>query len=194
MPRVGPRTISIARLRRSSHSSRSRSASTKVGVDVGGAEWTGREASDSGVPARPSLRPFVEWEPRVGPRTISIARLRRTSHSSRSLPPSDGTNVGGVVWTSVASAGHKGAGGAELIGSGSAGGNALSGRTKSGRSQSEHRKLQCSALGTNVVLSSPDCPNRNSTPHAIQRIALALRTTPTAAYHRSSGCRWAVGT
>jgi hypothetical protein len=166
---VGPRTISIARLRSTSHSSRSLSAS--AGVDGGGAEWTGREPSNSGVPAPLSVRPFVGRELRVGPRTISIARFRRTSQS-RSLRPSHGTNVGDVVGTSVASDGREEAGGAELIGSSSAGGNALSGPTKSGRSQSEHRKLQCASLGTNVVLSSPDCPSRNSTPHAIQRIAL----------------------
>src|SRR5262249_17455712 len=57
-------------------------------------------------------------------------------------------------------------------GSGSVGGNALSGLTNRDRSQSSHRNAQHSSLGTIVGLSSSDCINLNSAPHAIQRIAL----------------------
>ena len=117
-----------------------------------------------------SVRPLVGWDQRVELRTISIARLRRTSHSSRSS--SDGTNVGGVVGTDRDSAGRNDAGGAERTGSGSVGGNAPSGLTNRDRLQYSHRYAQYSSLGTIVVLSSSDCINLNSAPHAIQRIAL----------------------
>src|SRR5215831_18353679 len=80
-----------------------------------------------------SARLLVGWDQRVELRTISIARLRRISHSSRSS--SDGTNVGGVVGTDRDPAGCNDAGGAERTGSGSVGGNALSGLTNRDRSQ-----------------------------------------------------------
>ena len=70
------------------------------------------------------------------------------------------------------SAGRNDAGGAERTGSGSVGGNAPSGLTNRDRLQSSHRYAQYSSLGTIVVLSSSDCINLNSAPHAIQRIAL----------------------
>src|SRR5215467_16195356 len=116
-----------------------------------------------------SARLLVGWDQRVELRTISIARLRRISHSSRSS--SDGTNVGGVVWTDTDSAGCNDAGGAECTDSGSVGGNALSGLTSRDWSQASHRNAQYSSLGTTVVLSSSDCINLNSAPHAVQRIA-----------------------
>jgi hypothetical protein len=93
-----------------------------------------------------------------------------------------------VVEIDAAAAARNEVGGAELPGSASVGRNSLTGPTNSGRSQFEHRNLQCSSLGTNVVSSSSDGPNRNSAPHEIQRIA--LRTTPTAAHHTSSERRW----
>ena len=117
-----------------------------------------------------SARLLVGWDQRVELRTISIARLRRISHSSRSS--SDGTNVGGVVGTDRDPAGCNDAGGAERTGSGSVGSNALSGLTNRDRSQASHRNAQYSSLGTIVVLSSSDCINLNSAPHAIQRIEL----------------------
>ena len=83
-----------------------------------------------------------------------------------------------MVEIDAASAARNEVGGVELTGSASVGGNALSGPTNSGRSQFEHRNLQCSSLGTNVVSSSSDGRKRNSAPHATQRIA--LRITPTA--------------
>jgi hypothetical protein len=130
-----------------------------------------------------SVRLLVGWDQRVELRTISIVRLRRISHSSRSS--SDGTNVGGVVATDIESAGRNDAGGAERTGSGSVGGNALSGLTNRDRSQSSHRNAH-SSLGTIVVLSSSDCINLNSAPHAIQRIV--LRNRPIAAHHTVKWC------
>ena len=115
-----------------------------------------------------SARLLVGWDQRVELRTISIARLRRTSHLSRSS--SDGTNVGGVVGTDTDSAGCDDAGGAECTESGSVGGNALSELTNRDWLQASHRNAQYSSLGTIVVLSSSDCINLNSAPHAIQRI------------------------
>src|SRR5215831_20683111 len=115
-----------------------------------------------------SARLLVGWDQRVELRTISIARLRRISHSSRSS--SDGTNVGGVVRIDTDSAERNDGGGAERTGSGSVGGNALSGLTRD-RSQFSHRNAQHSSLGTIVVLSNSDCINLSSAPHAIQRIA-----------------------
>jgi hypothetical protein len=99
---------------------------------------------------------------------MSIARLRRISHSSRSF--SDGANVRGVVGTDTESAGRNDAGGDERTGSASFGGNAPSGLANRDRSQSLHRNAQCSSLGTIVMLSSSDCINLNSVPHAIQRM------------------------
>jgi hypothetical protein len=136
-----------------------------------------------------SARLLVGWDQRVELRTISIARLRRISHSSRSS--SDGTNVGGAVGTDTDSAGRNDAGGAERTGLGSVGGNALSGLTNRDRSQASHRNAQYSSLGTIVVLSSSDCINRNSAPHAIQRIALRQ---PIAAHHTVKWCWSVVGT
>src|SRR5215831_858777 len=115
-----------------------------------------------------SVRLLVGWDQRVEPLTISIARLRRISHSSRSS--SDGTNVGRVVGNDTGSSGRNDAGCAERTGSGLVGSNALSGPTDDGRSQSSHRNAHRSSLGTVVMLSSPDCMKLNSAPHEIQRI------------------------
>jgi hypothetical protein len=128
-----------------------------------------------------SVRLLVGWDQRVELRTISIARLRRISHSSRSS--SDGTNVGGVVGTDTESAVRNDA--RERTGSGSVGGNALSGLANRDRSQSSHRNAQYSSLGTIVVLSSSDCINLNAAPHAIQRIVLRQ---PIAAHHTVRWC------
>jgi len=115
-----------------------------------------------------SVRLLVGWDQRVEPLTISIARLRRISHSSRSS--SDGTNVGGVVGSDTGSSGRNDAANPERAGSGSVGGSAPSGLA-GGRSQSSHRNAQRSSLGTIVMLSSSDFINLSSAPHAIQRIA-----------------------
>src|SRR5215813_10527787 len=115
-----------------------------------------------------SVRLLVGWDQRVEPLTISIARLRRISHSSRSS--SDGTNVGRVVGTDTGSLVHNDAANPERAGSGSVGGNAPSGLT-GGRSQFSHRNAQCLSLGTMVMLSSSDWINLSSAPHATQRIA-----------------------
>src|SRR5215831_13967592 len=61
-----------------------------------------------------SARLLVGWDQRVEPLTISIARRRRISHSSRSS--SDGTNVGGVVGTDTGSSGRNDAANAERAG------------------------------------------------------------------------------
>src|SRR5215831_10533965 len=103
---------------------------------------------------------LVGWDQRVEPLTISIARLRRISHSSRSS--SDGTSVGRVV-------GSDDAANPERAGSGSVGGSAPSGLT-GGRSQFSHRNAQYLSLGTIVMLSSSDCMNLSSAPHEIERI------------------------
>jgi hypothetical protein len=161
---VEPRTISIARLRRTSHSSRSLSV-IKAGIDGGGAEGAVKEPSNSPVAIPLPVSPLAGREAGVAPRTISIARFKRTSHSSRPLL-SSGARLGTDV-----------AGNAAVIGSDTAGGNALSGPTNSGWSQSEHRNPDSSWLGSNVVLPNPDCPNRNSAPQAIQRIALSATTS-----------------
>src|SRR5262245_65655838 len=97
------------------------------------------------------------------------------------MSSSDGTNVGGVVGTDTDPAGCNDAGCAERTGSGSVGGNALSGLTNRDRSQASHRTAQHSSLGTIIVLSSSDCINLNSAPHAIQGIALTRQ--PIAAHH-----------
>src|SRR5215831_6713478 len=111
---------------------------------------------------------LVGWDQRVEPLTISIARLRRISHSSRSS--SDGTNVGRVVESDARSSGRNDAANPERAGSGSVGGSAPS-RLTGGRSQFSHRNTQYLSLGTTVMLSSPDCMNFSSAPHEIQRIA-----------------------
>ena len=111
---------------------------------------------------------------------MSIARLRRTSHSSRSF--SDSAKVRGVVGTDTESAGRNDAGGAERTGAGSFGGNAPSGLANRDRSQSSHRNAQCSSLGTIVMVPSDEhCINLNSVPHAIQR--KGLRAPPIEAHH-----------
>src|SRR5215467_10804269 len=99
-----------------------------------------------------SVRLLVGWDQRVEPLTISIARLRRISHSSRSS--SDGTNVGRVVGSDTRSSGRNDAANPERAGLGSVGGSA-SGLT-GGRSQFSHRNAQYMSLGTIVMLSSAD--------------------------------------
>jgi hypothetical protein len=74
------------------------------------------------------------------------------------------------VGTDTGSSGRNDAANAERAGSGSVGGNAPSGLT-GGRSHFSHRNAQCLSLGTIVMLSSSDCINLSSAPHATQRIA-----------------------
>src|SRR5215469_8143821 len=129
-----------------------------------------------------SVRLLVGWDQRVEPLTISIARLRRISHSSRSS--SDGTNVGRVVGSDTRSSGRNDAANPERAGSGSVGGSAPSGLT-GGRSQFSHRNAQYLSLGTIVMLSSSDCMNLSSAPHEIYSASHhALSASGSSSRHR----------